>query len=141
MEQTLFFSLKDVMTWASLYINTISDFSGYDLMIFHNYFLRKEKPLQKHITHHYLTTSRQKLLKKRARSQEKRISFYQDNGPSHTAEMTKIYELRFQRLEHPHYSPDTAQSDFFRFLQLKANCFVPSYRFLICWSVRGVHYH
>ncbi|GFV42101.1 histone-lysine N-methyltransferase SETMAR [Trichonephila clavipes] len=53
--------------------------------------------------------------------QKKKILFHQDNAPSHTSAvaMAKIYELRFELLDHPPYSPDPAPNDFFLFPHLK----------------------
>ena len=61
------------------------------------------------------------LAEKRPHLQKKKILFHQDNAPSHTLStaMAKIYELRFELLDLPPYSPDLAPSDFFLFPHLK----------------------
>ncbi|GFW47197.1 histonelysine Nmethyltransferase SETMARlike [Trichonephila clavipes] len=55
------------------------------------------------------------------RTKKKKILFHQDNVPSHTSvlAMAKIYELRFELLDHPPYSPDLDRSGFFLFPHLK----------------------
>jgi len=49
------------------------------------------------------------------------VMFLQDNAPAHRSRetMVKIDEMGFEILEHPHYSPDLAPSDYFLFPQLK----------------------
>ena len=51
----------------------------------------------------------------------KKILFHQDNAPCHKSlkTMAKLYELGFQLLPHPPYSPDLAPSDYWLFAQLK----------------------
>ena len=61
------------------------------------------------------------LAEKRPHLQKKKILFHQDSAPSQTSAvaMAKIYELRFELLDHVPYSPDLATSDFFLFPHLK----------------------
>ena len=51
----------------------------------------------------------------------KKIPFHQDNAPCHKSPKTlaKLYELGFEPLPHPPYSPDLAPSDNWPFAQLK----------------------
>ena len=47
----------------------------------------------------------------------KKILFHQDNAPCHRS--LKLYELDFELLPHPPYSPDLAPRDSWLFAQLK----------------------
>ena len=51
----------------------------------------------------------------------KKISFHQDDAPCHKSPKTtaKLYELGFELLPHPPYSPDLVPSDYWLFAQLK----------------------
>ena len=51
----------------------------------------------------------------------KKILFHQDNAPCHKSLKTKakLYELSFELLPHPPYSPDLVPSDYWLFAQLK----------------------
>ena len=48
---------------------------------------------------------------------KKKITFYQDNAPALTSDLTmvKLNELKYEMLEHPPYSPDLAHSDYYLF--------------------------
>jgi histone-lysine N-methyltransferase SETMAR len=52
---------------------------------------------------------------------KKKIVFHQDNAPGHKSvlQMGKLRDLHCELLEHPHYSPDLAPSDFYLFPKLK----------------------
>lgn len=52
---------------------------------------------------------------------KKKPLFHQDNAPCQLsmATMVKLYELRFESLPHPSYSPDLAPSDSWLFADLK----------------------
>lgn len=58
---------------------------------------------------------------KRPHLKKKKVLFHQDNAPCHKSikTMAKLYELGFELLPHPPYSPDLAPSDFFLFANLK----------------------
>jgi len=59
----------------------------------------------------------------------KKIIFHQDNAPLHTSviAMAKLYELRYELLQQPPYSPDLVPSDFHLFPKL--NIFLGGRRF------------
>ncbi|QQP51330.1 Mariner transposase [Caligus rogercresseyi] len=61
------------------------------------------------------------LKKKRPHLAKKKVIFHQDNARVHTCvvSMAKFYELRYELLPHPPYSPDLAPSDYFLFPNLK----------------------
>ena len=52
---------------------------------------------------------------------KKKVLFHQDNASYHKsiATMAKLYELLFELLSHPPYSPDLASSDYWLFADLK----------------------
>jgi len=58
---------------------------------------------------------------KRPGLQKKKIVFHQDNAPTHkiVLAMRKLRDLHYELLEHPHYSPDLALSDFYLFPKLE----------------------
>uniref|UniRef100_A0A034WT27 Histone-lysine N-methyltransferase SETMAR n=1 Tax=Bactrocera dorsalis TaxID=27457 RepID=A0A034WT27_BACDO len=64
---------------------------------------------------------KEKIRKKRPGLEMEKTLFQQDNAPCHksTLTMAKIHELKFELLEHPPYSPDSAPSDFHLFPELK----------------------
>lgn len=59
--------------------------------------------------------------KKRPHMARKKVLFHQDNAPCHKSmqTMAKLYELGYELLPHPPYSPDLAPSDYFLFADLK----------------------
>ncbi|QQP52895.1 Putative mariner transposase [Caligus rogercresseyi] len=61
------------------------------------------------------------LKKKRPHLAKKKVLFHQDSARVHTCvvSMAKFYELRYELLPHPPYSPDLAPSDYFLFPNLK----------------------
>lgn len=61
------------------------------------------------------------IAKKRPHLKKKKVLFHQDNAPCHKSgkTMAKIYELGYELLPHPPYSPDLAPSDYFLFADLK----------------------
>lgn len=62
-----------------------------------------------------------KIKEKRPHLANKKVLFHQDNAPAHKSliVMAKLYELHYELLSHPPYSPDLAPSDFFLFPNLK----------------------
>ncbi|GFV43189.1 mariner Mos1 transposase [Trichonephila clavipes] len=94
--------------WDSHGVNLIDD-------------LQKGKTIMGAYNTSLLDKLKTELAEKRQHLQRKKILFHQDNAPSHTSvvAMVKIYEIRFELLDHPPYSPDLAPSDFFLFLHLK----------------------
>ena len=52
---------------------------------------------------------------------KEKILFHYDNAPSYTSKtaQAKKYELGFESLPHPPYSPELAPSDYYLFLNLK----------------------
>ena len=52
---------------------------------------------------------------------KKEILFHQDNAPCHKSikTMAKLYELHFELLPHPPFSPDLAPSDYWLLADLK----------------------
>lgn len=61
------------------------------------------------------------IAEKRPHLKKKKVLFHQDNAPCHKSmkTMAKLYELGFELLPHPPYSPDLAPSDYFLFADLK----------------------
>jgi histone-lysine N-methyltransferase SETMAR len=53
--------------------------------------------------------------------QKKIIIFYQDNVPAHKSvlAMGMLRDVQYELLDHPHYSPDLAPSDFYLFPEPK----------------------
>lgn len=73
------------------------------------------------------------LKKKRPRlaMAKKKVLFHQDNAPAHTTaavSMAKLFELRYELLPHPTFSPDLAPGDFFLFPNLKKSLAGKRYR-------------
>jgi histone-lysine N-methyltransferase SETMAR len=68
-----------------------------------------------------LTRLDEKIREKRPGLQKKKITFHQDNAPSHKSvlAMGKIRDLHYELLQHPSYSPDLALSDSSLFPKLK----------------------
>ena len=62
-----------------------------------------------------------KIREKRPGLLHKKIIYHQDNAPAHISDVAKakLVELKYERLEHPPYSPDLAPSDFHLFPHLK----------------------
>ena len=58
---------------------------------------------------------------KTARNEKEKVFFHQDNALRHKliATMAKLYELHFELLPQPPYSPDLAPSDYWLFADLK----------------------
>ena len=56
---------------------------------------------------------KEEIAKKRPQKKKKKVLFHQDNAPCHKsiATMAKLYELQFELLPHPLYSPDLGPSD------------------------------
>jgi len=54
-----------------------------------------------------------------ARLARKKVLFYQDNASSHKSLQWQNYELGYELISHPPYSPDLTSCDFFLFLNLK----------------------
>lgn len=61
------------------------------------------------------------LKQKRPHLKKKKVLFHQDNARVHTCAVTmaKFYQLGYELLQHPPYSPDLAPSDYFLFPNLK----------------------
>ena len=61
------------------------------------------------------------IARKRPHMKKKEIIFHQDNAPCHksTKTMAKLFELGYELLPHPQYSPDLAFSDNWLFADLK----------------------
>ena len=61
------------------------------------------------------------MTKKRPQMKKKKVLFHQDNALPHKliATMEKLYELHFELLPHPPYSPDLALSAYYLFVDLK----------------------
>lgn len=61
------------------------------------------------------------LKQKRPHLAKKKVLFHQDNAPAHkcAVAMAKLYELRYELVPHPPYSPDLAPSDYYLFPDLK----------------------
>ena len=57
------------------------------------------------------------LKKKRPRLAHKKVLFHQDNAPSYkcAVAMAKLFQLGYELIPHPAYSPDLAPCDFFLF--------------------------
>ena len=62
------------------------------------------------------------LKKKRPHLTKKKVLFHHDNAPAHTSAIAtaKLFDLRYEILLHPPYSPDLAPSDYFLFSNMKA---------------------
>jgi histone-lysine N-methyltransferase SETMAR len=63
------------------------------------------------------------LKEKRPGNVTKEVMFLHDNSPAHRvlANQKKLTYLRFQRLDHPPYSPDLVPPDYHLFPGLKKN--------------------
>ena len=61
------------------------------------------------------------LKEKRLHLAKKKVLFHHDNAPAHTSSIAtaKLFDLRYEILPHPPYSPDLAPSDYFLFLNMK----------------------
>ena len=69
-----------------------------------------------------LVRLKEEIAKKRPQmKKKKKVLFHQDNTPCHKSivRMAKLYELHFELLLHPPYSPDLAPSDYRLFADLK----------------------
>ena len=68
-----------------------------------------------------LTQLDQKIREERPGLHKKKIIFHQDNALVHKGHlaMAKLYDLKYELLEHPPYSPDLAPSDYHLFPKLK----------------------
>ena len=57
------------------------------------------------------------ILKEKRPHLAKKVLFYHDNAPSHTSAIAtaKLFDIRYEILPHPPYSPDLAPSDYFLF--------------------------
>jgi histone-lysine N-methyltransferase SETMAR len=89
-------------------------------------YLEKGKTITREYYSNLLTRIDKKICEKRPGMQKKTIIFHQDNEHAHKSvlAMKKLRDLHYELLEHPHYSPDLAPSDF---------CLFPS-QTLPCWS-------
>ena len=58
---------------------------------------------------------------KRPHLAKKKVLFHQENAPAHkgAVAMAKLYELRYELVPHPPYSPDLAPSDYYLLPDLK----------------------
>ena len=63
----------------------------------------------------------EKIREKRPSLQKKKIILHQDNAPAHKSVLAvgKLWDLHYELLEHPHYSPDLALSDSYLFPKLQ----------------------
>ena len=61
------------------------------------------------------------ILKKKRPHLAKKVLFHHDNAPAHTSVIAtaKLFDLRYEILSHPPYSPDLAPSDYFLFPNMK----------------------
>lgn len=61
------------------------------------------------------------LKQKRPHLAKKKVLFHQDNAPANKCAvvMAKLYELHYELVPHPPYSPDLAPSDYYLFPDLK----------------------
>jgi histone-lysine N-methyltransferase SETMAR len=68
-----------------------------------------------------LTKLHKKILEKRRGKLAKGVLFLQDNAPVHKSfiALQKLYEIGFDLIDHPPYSPDLAPSDYYLFPKLK----------------------
>ncbi|GIY64426.1 putative DD34D transposase [Caerostris darwini] len=78
---------------------------------------------------HLLDQLNARIRKKRLGLTKKKFTFHQDNAPVCKAAlaMGKLWDLRYDLLDHPPYSPDLAPSDFHLFQDLRK--FVSGKRF------------
>ena len=76
-------------------------------------YLEKGKTIDSEYYIALLEQLKTEVAKKRTHIARKKISFHQDNTPCHKSLKTiaKLYELGFELLPHPPYSPDLAPSD------------------------------
>lgn len=86
-------------------------------------YLQKGKTITGEYYASLLDKLKAEIARKRPHLKKKKVLFHQDNAPAHTSviAMAKIYELHFELLDHPPYSPDLAPSDFFLFPNLKVS--------------------
>ncbi|GFW08079.1 mariner Mos1 transposase [Trichonephila clavipes] len=84
-------------------------------------YFQKRKTITRAYYASLLDKLKAELAEKLPHLQKKKILFHQNNVLSYTSAvaMAKIYELRFELLDHPPYSPNLAPSDFFLFPHLK----------------------
>jgi histone-lysine N-methyltransferase SETMAR len=82
-------------------------------------YLEKGKTITRAYYSNLLTRLDEKIHEKRPGLQNKKIIFHHDNSPAHKWAMGKLRDLHYELLEHPHYSPDLAPSDFSLFPKLK----------------------
>ena len=62
-----------------------------------------------------------KIAEKRPHLKKKKILYHHDNAPAHSSLLAqaKLYEIGFELVHQPPYSPDLAPSDFYQFPNLK----------------------
>lgn len=84
-------------------------------------FLEKESTIMGQYYSELLDQFDEKLKKIRLHLTKKKVLFHHDNAPAHSFEIiaAKLYELRYELLPNPPYSPDLASYDFFLFSNMK----------------------
>jgi histone-lysine N-methyltransferase SETMAR len=89
--------------------------------IIHIDYLEKGKTVTGQYYADLLHSFNAKLRKKRPHLSKKKVLFHHDNAPAHTSAIAtaKLFQLRYELVPHPPYSPDLAPSDFFLFPNLK----------------------
>ena len=86
-----------------------------------NNFLEKGRMITGQYYVFLLDRLNEEVKKKRPHLTKKKVVFRQDNAPAHSSAIVraKLFELRYEILPHPPYSPDLAPSDYYLFPNLK----------------------
>lgn len=84
-------------------------------------FLEKGKTITGQYYASLLDRLNEEIKKNRPHLAKKKVLFHQDNAPAHSSAIatTKLFELRYEVLPHPPYSPDLAPSDYYLFPNMK----------------------